>query len=294
MQIEEERLAGLIAAEQARKAIAICTDLSKIHPVAVQVQRKLEAVRPDEDWGQLRCQSPRLPYVRTTTESMPRALLLLSSILKAMDERGYALKEGRESASVMVDGERLYFSLEETARRVPHKVTPTELNARKRRAAASMGGFDHWLASRPYVPEPRWDFVATNSFTIKRRSWSSGGVSDAPRRPLEVRLNALMIKWVEWASQDRVERAEREARYAREQEAAERRAATARQLEIDQAALKQLLGDADRWATAERVRAYVRAALASPNPPQRGGSTEEWLAWASHYADSLDPTRHRP
>ena len=59
--------------------------------------------------------------------------------------------------------------------------------------------------------------------------------------------------------------------------------------------LRKLEAEAENWAKAERIRAYVRAVEqeASSQGDLEGFRVqlEEWVSWAKRHADNLDPVK---
>jgi hypothetical protein len=58
---------------------------------------------------------------------------------------------------------------------------------------------------------------------------------------------------------------------------------------------RELESQAEKWAKAERIRAYIRAV--EQEVSDRGDlaalrvQLEEWVAWAKEHADNLDPVK---
>ena len=48
------------------------------------------------------------------------------------------------------------------------------------------------------------------------------------------------------------------------------------------------------WKKAQDVRAFRRALEHAAAPVNDNGGLADWLAWAEHYADRLDPLTFRP
>ena len=72
----------------------------------------------------------------------------------------------------------------------------------------------------------------------------------------------------------------------------EEREARARAVE-ECKALDKLHADALAWESAQRLRAYIAAVAASPEPEGEGADRAIWIDWATRQADAIDPLTSR-
>ena len=123
-------------------------------------------------------------------------------------------------------------------------------------------------------------------WSLEYRDWNS-----TAERPLESRLNDVIVGFIEQAASDRKrdeELAEQHRRWEEERRLREEAEARARK---EKAKVDNLITDANRWETASRIRSYVQRAEKVGRAPLGDEQTiEEWVAWALSVAESMDPT----
>jgi len=245
--------------------------------------------RDYEQRGVMELNEDALP-VRVSVEASDRALRIWDALLKACEARGLRASAATRQVKVS-DG------VDDVGLRMSEKV------GRITRPAA-WGGEE--TVKRTPTGQLRMFVVHLGETKFE----------DAPERPLEAQLNAILM-WIyrsfvsqrtsrviaaekrrveEAAAQAReLERAaEAEKARQREDEEERQRAAQAaaeatRAQETERERL--LLLEASAWRDAETIRAYaahLKAAGAATAP-----SLRDWLAWAETVADKLDPTSKR-
>jgi hypothetical protein len=132
---------------------------------------------------------------------------------------------------------------------------------------------------------------------VLREYWGRSvkkSITETANRPLESRLNDFVVEAVKLAherSEWERRRIEREEKDRLEQQA---RAARERQRQAEIAKGKKLEEDAENWERSRRIRNYIDAVVEAAQ--QRGDRTDagdlaDWLAWASAYAESIDPLK---
>lgn len=216
---------------------------------------------------------------------------------KQEESRTYRYEVERPEAPVFgclyVENEALAFRIDERVKRIDHELTESE-KSRKRRGES--------------IYPPRWDHIATGELrlyvtrahsTRPARSWKDG-----TRLTLEHQVKPVLLALLEEAlsikterEQQRLAEIERRRREKLEWEQSERRTANA-------TLIHELEAQAGAWLRARFLRSYVRALRRTVEREglqglvaKRQEETIDFLAWAQHYVDQLDPlctTPHDP
>lgn len=272
---ERFRLDSLLEREsRSEYRIQVPTEPAPFHSVTKRIQKVLKASKPD-DYGCLRCCEADLPFVRVTPQTLPRALILVDSIVRAVDRRGFSWRAGsgqRWEPSDLLEIEGIAFGFEvfETVQRRHHRLTPEEKLK------------DHYWA-------PKYDFVSTNQLSIRRSDYDVY-LKDTERLRVEDRLNELMIILINRAFKEREEKRRRDIRAAEEAARAAKRAEIEKLKRVESAALERLLKNAVNWKKAQDLRAFIAAvealSVADDSPSEQ---RDRWLRWARIQAEVLDP-----
>lgn len=258
--------------------IPVPSGLNDPHRLTSKSMASFEKGKPDEKGVVL----PRNKYsydIRVTRESLDRAHLVMDTLVKALEERGYPVKltgEHKGRSVVTVDDESFQFGITEKIRRSTHKLMPEE------RAKTV----------RYYWEIPRYDYHPTgqlalrifNAFYGVRQQWSDGKI-----QKIETCLGEFIEGLRIAAEREKERRAENERRRIAWQEEERRRAEIRRLEDIEKRKADKLLKDVDGWATARRIRAYITE-LESKHSDVEG--VPEWIEWARAYADKIDPIQH--
>jgi len=267
--------------------ITVSETIEKPHHITTTSQRILRQQKPDE-YGMLKCATPQTFFLRVGTQSRDRALGILDTFLKALEKRGFKIDVGageRGRTTVVVDGEKIGFSIEEPSQRKAHRLTDDE---KIRKAKGIL-----------YHVET-YDYVPTGKFTLKFHtpygSGIQGSFSDTERQRLDGRLNDAIIALVRIAAWEKDARQRRQEKEQRLNEENARRAEIHLRQQEETKLVKQLHEDATAWDTAEKIRRFISAVHASASDSGRGNSPahEEWLRWAHQQADRIDPLRESP
>ncbi|MBI5818270.1 MAG: hypothetical protein HZA88_04720 [Verrucomicrobia bacterium] len=215
---------------------------------------------------------PRL-NLWTSSASLPRALRIMDTLLKALEQRGLAIelnaRQGQETR-VIVGKEKVCIELRELADSIEQ---PAE---------------EHWFHRRrsrlcfrivEYQPEGG------------RKTWRDG-----KRYCLEDCLNEIVIGIMASAEAKRQQRLrwEEEERQRREEE---RRRQEEERLRQEEAACRKGLEDqAASWARSTQIRAFLKAGeqvVTERAGHLTPGSREaKWFEWAYRHADRLDPFKN--
>ncbi len=259
--------------------IAIPKTLSNLHPILRTWlkgnRNRREASPPPHENPH---QSPRNAKIER------RRLRILSALFRALEKRGHQVVANPQNpydVTLIVDGERVEFSVTQRQKQFREELTPEEL---RNPLNASLG------------TKSRTILRSTETLVFKIHSWIGMGMRtqwcDGARVPLEKRLNAIVVGLLAAAAtirQQRLEREEEERRLLAERTEREKRD-EARRKEAQR--IQALLQQVTRWFQAANVRAYVDAVRTAVRTdpikvdPER---LDRWTLWALTQADQIDP-----
>lgn len=258
-------------------AVEIREHLRRPHAAIAALTAALDESHLSEGRLILRGEGRRIASL--TPAAKRRALRLLDALARAATQRGYEVRfgtrvernyQGRRFFEVSDGVDVVGLGISEQAERKPHVAKPNEYFA------------------------PKFDSVANGKLTIDLHvRWGvelpRKTFADRDTKTLDQQLGHVLLAISDGFEASKKRRIEEEAANARwEQKArAERRAAAKAS---HQAALeKDLVGMSERWAGAERLRAFVRAVDVRYTADERFPEFEDWLSWAQTYAESIDP-----
>jgi hypothetical protein len=238
--------------------------------------------------------------------SVDRALLVSDKLIATAAAVGWAFKEApaeKDDRShhydrryrtelprfgcLEVEGELLAIRIDERRKRIDHGLTASE-KARKRRGEP--------------VYHSRWEYVPTGELrltvTQPGHRYSSKTWKDSKRYPLENKINRILVDLLDEALKIKADRAERRLAEIERRKEEERRWALSRRREANAKLIHELESQAGAWLRARTLRSYLRAlrrAMADQRlEAKRGDDTVDFLEWAEHYVDQLDPLSSTP
>jgi hypothetical protein len=277
-------------AEEAR--ITVGETLRGSHDLVSRANQELQGARVNEDGLLLNPDDPVLDiYVAKC--NLRRSLLIMDALLKALEQRGYAVDEG---PTVEILGERFHFEIWEVVD--VEKVEPEDHDL----TGPYVFGHSRFLQKKK--PSGRLVLQIREAAAYWaygcRKSWRDG-----KKQRIEDRLNNFVASLIELAvrrehhreEQKRKEEERREAE-RRHQEAARVRAEKLALMKAERERVDSLIQQAENWKTSELLRAFVGVAKRELGPA--GGNITadsefaEWIDWASKQADRLDPLRESP
>jgi hypothetical protein len=255
------------SAPVSKPVVVVPSRLTKPHPLVEAVEEAAKGRK--EDKGVLPFRYDELLRVRTSVRSLRRSLLLLDTLIKAFERKGFQVRVGggwrkNETELVLKQG-AIEFRLDERTKQTP--------------------------PPRPRSPygSPRYVLVATGEFTLSFDSYLVRGLPhqwrDKPGRPLELQLDEVMAAIPLWEAALLADRLRKEEEAARAKAAEERRVAEAKRRETVRRQRVQLVSNLLKWEQASRLRAFVAAveAIGDESP-----ATQQWLAWAREQVAMLD------
>lgn len=272
--------AGIIKEAQefeakASSRIVVPDSIRRYHPL---VQRTLDLLL-EAPWDRqelYRSHGERALDLSCTKESAHRAARIYHVLIQSFEKRGYSISvDPGYSHDTYVEcfDEKIKISMREKLMKVPIK--------RRKGESPSMFGND-----------PKFAFVPSGRLTLRIDIYpdSHKHLADEDGNPLEERLNDFMVRLAKAAVYIKYRKIERERR---EREWEEKRLAEEK-LKQQAAMEKTRRDDLDRlvanWLKARQIREFIEAVQPLPlNIPYDDMDKEQWLTWASEYANKLDP-----
>lgn len=218
--------------------------------------------------------------IRVSTHARGRALLLVDTLIKALEARDHGVclssSDARVETRAVIAEELVAFHLGERLRQIPHELTAEE-RRRERVHGRSYGSeFDHTPSGELRI------VLDSGTHMGLRHTWSDG------RRRLEDRLGEVVAGMEAVAHELHRRHLEQEEERRRRAEEQRRLEAQRRRLEHQQALGKHLRTMATAWREARFIREFLEA-FEAKLPTQEDPRSRSWLAWARQAADQLDP-----
>ncbi len=255
--------------------IEVPSVLVRRHPVVAATRAVLTKARSDRRGNpsvidpRRTAHGPGLISTTVTVDLVPRALRIAQALLSAAEARGWEI-DATEAVSVAVGDFCYRVEIEEVVKRGPHQPTPAELRARS------------YPPSYDYIPTGLLKLSLPASYG-ERSSWKDGA-----RQRLEDLLGEVALAIGQRAERDEAAREKARADAKAQAEAHERARQEARR-RLREEQLGRILDErVASWERAERIRRWLRAAEDQLEGHDVGDGVQEWLAWASDYADQID------
>ena len=197
------------------------------------------------------------------------------------------LTTGPTFGELPVEGESLAIRIDERHRQVDHVLTEDE-KQRKRRGE--------------YVHAPRWDLLPTGDLRLhvmtSKASYILRTWKDSARIRLEDQIRSILADLLDEAirmkadrERERLAEVERRCKEELRSQLAQRRDANAK-------LIRELEAQAGAWFRARLLRSYLRAQRRALGETKlqatRQGLAIDFLEWAQHYVDQLDPLSCTP
>jgi hypothetical protein len=250
------------------------------HPLVIALQKtRRQLHQGTEGWLQV----GRRAYldVHVTSGSWDRALKLMDVVLLAAEALCYQVRIDFDKGTVLnVLGEDVPIGLKETVKR-------SEVPSPDR----SDGRFYPIGKAFQYTPTGHLTLCIKNLYVEKTRvKWS-----DTAQSRVEDKLGDFFVGLIEVVARLRDWKTQMAEAEIQRQEAAKIRQERERLALLERERIQRLLKDAEDWKKAEVLRSFI-AAKNKGEIRSEGVCTkdfQEWLEWASRYADSIDPLAQR-
>lgn len=229
--------------------------------------------------------------VVVSPKARSRALRVMNTLILALEERGLSVEvrdvvqqrpvkydETAGSTRVLVADEWIRFQIVEALVQVEPPMTK---KPPKNLKGAELEQWRHWNRPRLQLVPSGILVLRTRERTGVRTSWRDG------RRPLEDKLNAFVQQLfvvMDAKKQEREAHARWRAGFEAQQQRAERKRAHASRHERRVAFVTERL---QHWRDARDLRALVAEVRAGHRTESL--AEPKWLAWATRYADDIDP-----
>lgn len=222
-----------------------------------------------------------------------RSLMLINTIIKALEKRGYKFKVITEDRELYYDqryklkhchfeikGEKISFSITEKMNQVEHKLTSDE-----KRRERQYG----------YTWAKKWDYVASGKikFSISISHYDKLAWMDTEKKKLEDKVPLIIRGFLKAADSSKKQRIASKIR--EKKEAQERREAWEEECRRreEQKRIDELIAQANDWQKAKIIRRFLKAAERSVIRKHGGYDRDSdfgnWLSWGNNYVNSIDP-----
>lgn len=255
--------------------IAVPAQLRRPHPLVAEL--KAAAKDAQEDKGVLALNYSKVLRVRTSPRCLARALILINTLIKEFESRGYKVRIGqRAETELILEKGAISFRLDERTK----QAAPPPLSPRPKGGRTPF--HEPW--------RPAFVLVATGEFTLAferyrlhgcRHSWR-----DRAGATLEAQLHEVMEAIPSWEAALKTRRLEKESLELKAREAEARRVVTAREQEFLRRQRVRLVSDLSAWEHAERLRRFIAAVQEASS---ESDETRAWLVWANEQVRMLDP-----
>ena len=248
--------------------IIVPEQMSSPHPLTQNIRDKLRGGQVDY---YKRINSECVPQILVSKKLVPRALLIMDTLVKALDSRKY------------LDG-----IFEQDVKFGIFEDIDCELSERAKKRIRETG--------QTHRSESDYDRNASGRLKMEVLSsmgWNGKGLrknwSDGKTQRIETFLNDFICGLIRWSAIEREQNLEW-ARWEREREERER---IAQEKSEREAALKakreELHREAEHWQRAKLLRNYIEAVEKKEGPAPPDSELERWLTWARNEANLIDP-----
>lgn len=253
------------------------------NPLIVRTESSLRHARPEK--GLIKPRTSGCLDIHVSPESLERSILIMSSLINALEVRGLKLFKSPDSkvtSSIKVFDEVLDIGIEEGIKCIEKKLSASQEKRRK---------------EHPWMYTPEYDYVPTGVLTLKiknerlyntRKNWSDGKI-----HKLEDLLNSFIVGLMKAAQTIKLVRLERERR-EREWERQRQERLERERLRIEEEnKIKKLDAQISAWNKSQLIRSYLealrKAAIEKHGEIQAGSEMDKWITWVGQYANAIDP-----
>lgn len=279
--IKDDKIAENLEHKLTEKVSAIIVPqrISNPHPLIQQTKQELLLEREREHgWKRHHGKSQKLD-ITVFDNQMPRALRIMDTLLKALEERGFTVeiqegKFGSSGTTAEIFGEKIQFCL----------IGGKEGQLGLQLPWCAHGFRENWRdGKKQRVEHLLEDFIATMLQVAARKHEES---IEREKRAKE---------------REEIERIEAEKSAEEERRKEEERQRIQKQIDAYEAEQRRVakLRDAARdWDEADTIRRYIEAVIIKARTESGDGSIPEdletWDKWAHDQADRLDPMKESP
>jgi hypothetical protein len=274
-EIVDTRLQRVLNFErQPENQIVVPERIKVWHPVVTAAREAL--VRPIIDQRGMPQTHGNGLNISVSPALQSRALKVADTLLKALEKRGYTVRQGQHRVEILMFGHVLHLRLFEASLRSQYEPTAKEL------AAQAKGEWSYWA---------KWQFTPSGRLQVLVNEGYGGKIFDSDSRPVELQLNKLVglmatraVEFLVRNERQAIEDAERQ----RVREAALERK---RRQDAEKQRLAKLEVDAQNWRRAQAIREYLNALEQSAERHEHTMEQLELLRWGRAKADWIDPLK---
>lgn len=289
--VDNEQLAEAEARIQFEKEeknrIHVSESLRSLHPLVEQTRKALENYKPGSfvrnDPILYASGNPALD-IKVTKECLSRALLIMSALIKGLENRGFKVSIGSgdkyaqhksKGTLVSVLGEVVEIQLREALKQTKREMPPK----------------DWWWKKYEFINVPSGELsLEIKSWGSPRKRWSDG-----KKQRLEDCLNSFIVALIKTAVEIRTRANERKIEAQRREEQERQRIELARRRQEEEEKIRDLMKKAEDWNKSQQIRAYIQAvrieAIQKYGRIDSESELAKWLTWAEQQADMLDPVK---
>lgn len=258
----------------------------KLHPKIIQHDRKIKSWKQthplDPNASRKRDAYYRPPvgepflYRDVSELSLTRVYKILNALFKCIESLGGSVNE---DLTFTIRNEIVRYKITEAEEKIPHVLTKEEQKA--------MEQYERERLTRTYAFKPnirKWDYVFNGK--LRFSVLDNKHYRDGENTHIEQRLPEILVDLYEESENVKIQR---EAREATARKVEEERKAKERRQEIYNKEVERVItleNEAEDYALACKIRAYVSAVEAKKNFDE---NTQEWVEWAKQKADWYDP-----
>lgn len=239
-------------------------------------KRDMTATRKRDFYSSIPNGEPPI-YYEVSDESLSRVHCLLDTLFKCIESLGGKVND---DLSLEIRGVTVFYKIFESETKVPHVKTKQELLELEKYEKEKIR---YGWASKPQIRT--WDYIFNGK--IKICIFDGKYFQDTNSSLVETQLGNILIDLYEKSEIVRIEREarEEEQRIKEEKRRQEELFRQRRNQEIDRTI--SLVNEAEDFAIACKIRAYVSAVASKPNLSDK---EKIWIEWANKKADWYDPS----
>jgi hypothetical protein len=256
------------------------------HPLIVQARDVLTHQTADEReiiWTAKQCLD-----IRVSKASLDRALRIMAGFIAGIEGEGFTITVGdrqREKTVARIHGQQICFGLVETVERIELAVAPP--GSVLERVLTFRG------APVRYQPSGQLCIAIWNQWGPYQKRWK-----DRKSARLEELLPKVLAGFIEVALGEKAKQEKREAAERERERIAEEWARLEQTIRGEESRVRALRQAAANWSRADQIRAFISAARDAAcregQQIEAGTPFGDWLVWAGHQADRIDPLKESP
>ena len=230
-EMPEAVVAAELKAQESLQAKIVVPDVlpTKLHRIAAATKRALKAATPNNEGFIATPDAPGTIPTLISRSSIARVTAIIDTIARTLENRGQQATDTDKGVDIIVDGERLSLSINETKDKTAHQPTKTELQAKAQWETNRIKWPTIYNADR--VHWRRWDYVPSGRLCVVLENpaacyWKPerllGRWYDRKTARVEDYLSDIIVTMHSGAALVRINRLAAEEAERRRQEAADR------------------------------------------------------------------------